>query len=131
MFGLGDKDTGGSEQTELEKTQAIGHIDNAKKLKEEGNAFFKEGLYVKAIGKYSKIILYINSVAPLPPSRDAQADGDDSDKEDSKMAEYENKIASEMASSMKKYKATEEQTKECHALQAVANLNMSICFYKL
>ena len=106
MSRLDDKDTGGSEQTEFEKTQV--YIDNAKKLKEEGNTFFKEGLYQKAIGKYSKIILYINSVAPLPPSQDAQADGDDSDKEDSK--------ASEMASSMKKYKATEEQTKECHAL---------------
>ena len=79
-------------------------------LKEEGNYWFAQKEYKKAISKYSKVQLYIKPIAP--PKIDQ---GDDPN-----MA---------MMSGMKQFHLTEEETASCHQLMATSFLNMSICQY--
>lgn len=87
-------------------------IEKAKSMKDEGNFFFKQKDYKKAISKYCRVQLYIKPVAPLESS----SAGDPT---------------LSMVSGMKQFKIDAELTKECHELQAVAYLNMAICWYLL
>jgi len=84
-------------------------------LKEEGNQFFKQKDYKKAISKYVKVQLYIKPLAP-PESTGGEGDKDPG-------------LA--MAQNMKQFEITPEEMEECRKLQGTSFLNLSICHYML
>ena len=73
-------------------------IEKAYAFKEEGNFFFKQKDYKKAISKYARVELYVKPLAALD---------EDNTGADPTMA---------MVSGMSQYKLSKEQKKELHEL---------------
>ena len=73
-------------------------IEKAYAFKEEGNFYFKQKDYKKAISKYARVELYVKPLAALD---------EDNSGADPTMA---------MVSGMSQYKLTKEQKKELHEL---------------
>ena len=80
-------------------------------LKDEGNFYFKQKDYKKAISKYVKVQLYIK---PLAPPEISASDMDPTLK---------------MMGGMKQFNLSDEELKACRELQATAYLNMAICHH--
>ena len=81
-------------------------------LKDEGNMYFKQKDYKKAISKYSKVELYLK---PLAPPKIDTADIDP--------------MMGMMGGNMKQFSLSEEEIKACHELQATAFLNHAVCWH--
>ena len=77
-------------------------------LKEEGNYWYKEKNYQKAISKYCKVKLYVDAVAPKS---------------------FEEGEGSGILQAAQKFKINEEIEQTAHELQATTFLNMSICHF--
>ena len=77
------------------------NIEKAFAFKEEGNNYFKQKEYKKAIGKYCRVELFLKPIAP------AEGDGGAADP------------GLAMAQGMKKTTVSKERVKELHELQAI------------
>ena len=82
-------------------------------MKDEGNFYFKQKDYKKAISKYCRVQLFVKPLAP-PKS---EGPGDDP--------------TLSMVQGMKQFSVSDEEVKQLHELQATAFLNMSICQFLL
>lgn len=91
-------------------------LRQAEAYKEEGNTWFKEGNYKKALGAYHKVFCYVNGLqaAPERASSDSKEDG----ASPSQSSTAANQIPKERADDVKKLKQS-------------SRLNMAFCYLKL
>ena len=97
-------------QPQLTKEQEM--IKKGFELKEQGNAFFKEQKYQKALSKYAMVELYTRGLASQETEK---ADADP--------------IMGMMAGKMSSFKVSAEDKERCQELQASTFLNMSLCHF--
>ena len=98
-------------EVEEEPKPELKMMQKAFDLKDEGNYYFKQKDYAKAISKYCRVQLFIKPLAP--PDVEAT----------------ETDPSLSMVQNMKQYSLTPDELKSCRELQASAFLNIAICYH--